>query len=371
MNSVNIPDRLRLLNSNKEVSEELIAFIKEQGFSKIALVTTKTPTGLITNELEIALFDHVENLKTFQVMTPSVAYVNQLQLSDFDLVIGIGGGKVIDTAKYAAHINNIPCISIPTSISNDGICSPVSVLKEKQNKYISLGATMPIALLVPLHIIERSGNESLISGVGDLLSNLSAIEDWKLANKETNEYIDDYAVMISENSALSVFFQIKNYILQNKSKNQFLKENLKIIIESIALSGIAMEVSGTSRPASGAEHLISHAIDELFGGLKPHGIQVAFGMYITTFIRAELGYISKDTFGELRAVLRYLGLPTTLSSLGITKEQLIKAIIHAPETRADRYTILNKIKLDNNYLSNLLDNLFENKVENYSEVKSS
>ena len=200
MNSVNIPDKLRLLNSNKEVADELIGFIKEQGFSKIAFVTTKTPNILITNELEILLYKYLDThigaslLKTFQVITPSVAYVNQLQLSDFDLVIGIGGGKVIDTAKYAAHINNIPCVSIPTSISNDGICSPISVLKEKQNKHVSLGATMPIALFVPIHIIEKLSDESLISGIGDLLSNLSAIEDWRLANKETNERIDDYAV---------------------------------------------------------------------------------------------------------------------------------------------------------------------------------
>lgn len=362
MNSVNIPDKLRLLNSNSEIANELISFIKEQGFSKIALLTSKTPNHLITNELEVSLFDHVEKLKTFQVINPSVSYVNQIQLSEFDLVIGIGAGKVIDTAKYAAHINKIPCISVPTSISNDGICSPISVLKGKQNRYESLGATMPIALLVPVHLIEKSEDDSLISGIGDLLSNFSATEDWKLANKETSEYIDDYAVLISENAALNVFTQVKNYILQNKSKELFLKENLKVIIESIALSGIAMEVSGTSRPASGAEHLISHSIDELFGGLKPHGIQVAFGMYITTFIRAELDYVSNNTFQELRAVLRYLGLPTTLSSLGITKEQLIKAIIYAPQTRPDRYTILNKIKLEEKFVSKMLDKLFENKM---------
>ena len=124
-----------------------------------------------------------------------------------------------------------------------------------------------------------------------------------------------------------------------------------------------MEVSGTSRPASGAEHLISHAIDELFGGLKPHGIQVAFGMYITTFIRAELDYISKNAFHELRAVLRYLGLPTTLSSLGITKDQLVQAIIHAPQTRTNRYTILNKIKLEETSIHQILEQLFDSKIE--------
>ncbi len=366
MNSINIPDKLKLLNSNKEMADEFITFIKEQSFSKIAFITTKTPNHLITNELEVAVFDHVEKLKTFQVINPSVAYVNQLQLPEFDLVVGVGGGKAIDTAKYAAHINNLPFVSIPTLISNDGICSPISVLKEKQNRYVSLGATMPIALFVPMHLIEECGEESLVSGVGDLLSNLSAIEDWKLASKGKNEYIDDYAVMISENAALCVFTQIKNYILQNKSKEQFLQNNLKMIIESIVLSGIAMEIAGTSRPASGAEHLISHAVDELFGGFKPHGVQVAFGMYVITFIRSELGYVSKEMFQELRAVLRYLGLPTTLSSLGITKEQLIEALIFAPQTRSDRMTVFNKIKLEEKHISELLEKLFESKT--YSAV---
>ena len=217
MTQINIPYRLRILSSNQEVGEELINLINEQGFSKVAFITTTTPNHLITNDLETALSGKLEKLKTFQVVNASIAYVNQLPIVDFDLVIGVGGEKVIDTAKYAAHLNNIPCISIPTTISNDGICSPIAVLKEKQNRYKSLGAAIPIALFVPLHLIEKSDEESLISGIGDLLSNLSAIEDWKLASKETGEYIDDYAVMISKNAALTVFSEIKNYILQRKT----------------------------------------------------------------------------------------------------------------------------------------------------------
>lgn len=362
MNQINIPYRLRILNSNQEIANELLEIIKEHGFKKIALITTKTPNYLITNELETLLSRKVEKLKTFQVINASIAYVNQLPLTDFDLVVGIGGGKVIDTAKYAAHINNLPCISTPTTISNDGICSPIAVLKEKEGRYKSLGAKMPIALLVPLHLIKQSEEESLISGVGDLLSNLSAIRDWQLANKETGEPIDDYAVMIAKTAALNVFSEIKNYILQHKTKEQFLNDNLTTIIESLALSGIAMEIAGTSRPASGAEHLISHSIDELFGGLKQHGIQVAFGMYVSAFLWSELGYISKNCFHEIRAVLRFIGLPTTLSGIGLSKEQLIEAIIHAPETRSERYTILNKIKLEKSSLNELLDKLFESKI---------
>ena len=358
MNPINIPYRLEFLNSNKELSNELIRFIKEEGFSKVAIITSKTPTYLITNELEALLFSSLEKIKTFQVVHASVSYVNQIPLNDFDVVIGLGGGKVIDTAKYAAHLNKIPCISIPTAITNDGICSPISVLKEKQNKSVSLGSTIPIALFVPLHLIEKSEEENIISGIGDLLSNLSAVADWELAHKESGEFIDNYAAMVSRQAALTIYTQIKNYILQNKTREEFIKENLKTIIESLALSGIAMEIAGTSRPASGAEHLISHSIDELFGGSKPHGSQVAFGMYITTFIRTSLELISKNNFEELKTVLKFIGLPISLHSIGLTKEQLTKAIIHAPTTRAERYTILNKIELTKENVNNLLNNLF-------------
>ena len=66
MNPINIPYKLEILSSNKELIEKLVRFVQEQGFSKIALITSKTPTNLITNDLEVALFDSVEKVKTFQ-----------------------------------------------------------------------------------------------------------------------------------------------------------------------------------------------------------------------------------------------------------------------------------------------------------------
>lgn len=358
MNQINIPYKLRVLQSNAEVINELLQIIEEENIKKIVFITSKTPNSLITNSLEIALSDKVEKIKTFQVMDASVARVNQIPAEGFDLVIGVGGGKVLDVAKYTAHINNLPCVSIPTSISNDGICSPIAVLKEKHNRYVSLGSSIPFAMLVPLHLIQNSDEEQLVSGVGDLLSNLTAIEDWRLASKETGEAIDDYAVIIAENASNEVLLLIEKYILLRKTREQFFKNNLKTVINALSLSGIAMEIAGTSRPASGAEHLISHSIDELYGGVKQHGIQVAFGMYLMTYFRFKKGLASKEQFEEIRAVLRYLGIPTTLPTIGLTKEQLVKAILHAPNTRPGRYTYLTKMNLDERELDRLLDELF-------------
>lgn len=358
MNQINVPHKLKLFDSSEELFKELLKTLNERSFKRIAIITSPTPTHLITSNLEIFLFHHLDKLKTYLVVEPSVSYVNQLPLNDFDVVIGVGGGKVIDVAKYAAHINHIPCISIPTSISNDGICSPIAVLKVKPNKFGSLGASIPFAMYVPMHLIQQSDKIYLISGIGDLLSNITAIDDWQLAYREKSEEIDDYAVIVSYNASSEILLLIEKYILLGKSLDLFLKENLKSIIYSLALSGIAMEIAGTSRPASGAEHLISHAIEELYGNKKPHGIQVAFGMYVMSFIKYKYGFITQNEFEELRAVLRFLGIPITLSTIGLTVEELAKAIIHAPHTRSNRYTYLNKINLNQNHLMALLDELF-------------
>ena len=358
MNQINIPIKLRIVHSNNEVINELTQIVKDTGASKVAFISSKTPTHLITNQLETALFNLLEKVTTFQALDTSVASINQIPLENFDLIVGVGGGKIIDVAKYASHINKIPCISIPTSISNDGICSPISVLKGKDNKYQSLGATIPTAMIVPLHLIKSSDPESTLAGIGDLISNLSSVLDCRLAVQVAKEPINDYSVMIAETAALTVYIQAKNYILMNKKKEQFIADNLESIVNSLALSGIAMEIAGSSRPASGGEHLISHSIDELFGNLKPHGIQVAFGTYITSIIRYKLGHVSKNFVEELRAVLRYFELPFTLSGIGLTKDKLIQAIIHAPNTRPNKYTVLNEIKLEKQNLEDLLDILF-------------
>ncbi len=371
-NQINIPQKLKFLHSNNEVANELIEFIDQEEFRNVAFITSKTPNHLITNALELALFDHVDTLKTFQVISPSISFINQLPLKEFDLIVGIGGGKVIDTAKYAGFINEIPCISIPTAISNDGICSPIAVLKEKENKYKSFGAEIPIALLVPMHLIEqnqKASYDSITSGIGDLISNISAVEDWELAKNDAFEEVDDYACMISKTSALTILNGIKNAMLSKKTKEEFINENLRSIVESLALSGIAMEIAGTSRPASGAEHLISHSIDELFGGVKPHGIQVAFSTMITSFLRAELGISTHTTFEEIKEALHFLGLPTTLSELGLPKGKLIEAIIHAPNARPGKYTILNTVQLNEKYLDNLIDKMLDYKTNlNISKV---
>ena len=100
-----------------------------------------------------------------------------------------------------------------------------------------------------------------------------------------------------------------------------------------------MICSGTSRPASGGEHEISHAIDELHGGLAMHGAQVAFGCIVTAALYEE-------DVGALVKRLETLGLPSRPQDLGLDEEQLVAVLVEAPETRPGRFTILEHSELD-------------------------
>jgi glycerol-1-phosphate dehydrogenase [NAD(P)+] len=100
---------------------------------------------------------------------------------------------------------------------------------------------------------------------------------------------------------------------------------------------VAMATAGTSRPCSGGEHLISHALDALLGSnASPHGVQVALG---TLMLAKPHGF----DLPKLRSVLRSCGVPVTLEEAGIDLDIMKKAVEIAPSMRPDRYTVLNEL----------------------------
>ena len=114
---------------------------------------------------------------------------------------------------------------------------------------------------------------------------------------------------------------------------------LRTLADALVLSGKAMIQAGTSRPASGGEHEISHAIDELYGGRALHGAQVAFGCILSVRLYG-------DDHVLFRERLRRLGLPQHPGDLHLTSEDAVRVLLHAPETRPGRYTIVEAAGLD-------------------------
>lgn len=246
------------------------------------------------------------------------------------VALGVGGGKVLDVAKMVATRIKCPFVSVPTVISHDGICSPIAVLKDGEGKSQSLGACMPHGLIGDLDVIAKSPVRTRRAGVGDLVSNLSALSDWRLAQKSGKEEIDDFAYLLSNTAALSVLKSEKKEI----EDRVFLRE----IMNGLVLSGIAMEIAGTSRPCSGGEHEFSHALDAI-GTPALHGEQVAVGTILCSYVRGE-------DWQSYREVFELVGLPVGASGLGLYSDTVVKALVEAPKTRPDRYTILEHVGID-------------------------
>lgn len=271
----------------------------------------------------------------FAVEDASLASAGLLQqaLSErgYDAVVGIGGGRTLDVAKYAATRAGVPMVAVATNLAHDGICSPVASLLHAHGKG-SYGVSMPLAVLVDLDYVRSAPDRLVRAGIGDVLSNLSAIEDWLLAQRELGEPVDGLAVAVAQNAAEAVLGRT-----DSTDSDAF----LVTLAQSLVLSGMAMAVAGSSRPCSGACHEFLHAVDQLFPGVADHGELAGVGALFATSLRDDAG-----TFDALTGCLRRHHLPTSPADLGLDVDQFVAAVQAAPDTRPGRYTVLEHLDLD-------------------------
>jgi glycerol-1-phosphate dehydrogenase [NAD(P)+] len=257
----------------------------------------------------------------------------RLRAGFYDAVVGIGGGRTIDVAKYAASLSGLPVVAVATSLAHDGIASPVaSLIDDDAGRKSSYGVTMPIAVVVDLDYVRRSEPAMRRSGIGDAISNLSAIADWRLAEQERGEAVDGVAVTFARIAATSIVHREDGI-----DDDAF----LIALAESLVLSGLAMATAGSSRPCSGGDHEILHAIDHLFPDAANHGELAGACSLFTSFLRGDDGL----TRGIDDCLTRH-GLPRLPGDLGLSEEQFVEAVAAAPGTRPDRFTILEHLALD-------------------------
>jgi glycerol-1-phosphate dehydrogenase [NAD(P)+] len=261
----------------------------------------------------------------------ATALARRLREGFNDALVGIGGGRTIDLAKYAASLSGLPMVAVATSLAHDGLASPVASLEDHGRKG-SYGVQMPIAVMVDLDYVRRSDPAMRRGGIGDVVSNLSAIADWRLAERVRGETVDGVAVTFARTAATSIVHREDGI-----DDDAF----LIALAEALVLSGLAMATAGSSRPCSGGDHEILHAIDHLFPGTAAHGELAGAASLFTAFLREEDGLCA-----GLDTCLRRHALPRLPADLGLTEEQFADAVVHAPQTRPDRYTILEHLGLD-------------------------
>ena len=265
-----------------------------------------------------------------------------------DAIVAVGGGRCLDVAKLAAARAGLVNVAVPTQLSHDGICSPVAVVPDASGKTESLGAVEPRFVFLSLPTLVRAPVESLAAGLGDLLANPLALRDWALAAERGLEEIDQRAWDLSVES-----FELINVHL-DRDTNVSASDPLfhRRLADALILSGMAMIVAGTSRPASGSEHEISHAIDERLGGRAMHGAQVAFGCIFSVALYGD----DTDAF---RGRLKRLGLPQHPSDLSMSEQEVVDVLLAAPDTRPGRFGILEDANLDETGISALVKKIWQ------------
>ncbi|MBA2578215.1 MAG: iron-containing alcohol dehydrogenase family protein [Euzebyaceae bacterium] len=260
-----------------------------------------------------------------------------------DLLLAVGGGRVIDVAKLAARHAHLDVVTVPTSVANDGISSPVASLRDDAGFRQSYAAVMPTGVIVDTDIVATAPENTLLAGFGDLLSNVTAVLDWRLAGRCGADRFDEFSAAMAEHAALPALH----------ASSPRAPETIAVLASGLVLSGLAMAIAGSSRPCSGAEHLISHSLDAILGPRSHlHGLQVALGTLVSAAAHGR--YVD-----ELHAAFRALGLPRNPGAVGLSWDDVCAGVIKAPDTRPGRYTILNEIDLDEISVRDLLDRAFD------------
>ncbi|MCR4887697.1 MAG: iron-containing alcohol dehydrogenase family protein [Ruminococcus sp.] len=275
----------------------------------------------------------------------AVSIAKKVCVEDIKVIIGIGGGRVLDTAKYAAHISKAVYICMPTSLSNDSLASPFSVLETYGNARKTFACKIPTAIIVDTNMIINAPEGQTLSGIGDTIAKHTALYDWKLSASKTASQVDDFAYALSRMSFDSVY-----HCDQKDMKSRVF---IRILSRALVMGGLAMEIAGSSRPCSGSEHLFAHAIEEYYPDVKiSHGLAVALGTIPACIFQ------NQDING-LMSFFKTHRLDISPASYGITEDMFVDMWEKARTVRTGRITILDEIKHDKVQLNEIYNRMVE------------
>lgn len=167
-----------------------------------------------------------------------------------DLLVAVGSGTVHDITRYCANERGLPFFSVPTAASVDGFVSTVAAMTWHGFKK-SFIAIAPLYVVADSVIFSKAPARLTAAGIGDLLGKYTAIADWRIAHAVTGEYLCD-RICAMELEAIRTVCENLDAIRAGDA------EASEQLMYGLLLSGLAMQMIGNSRPASGSEHHMSH-----------------------------------------------------------------------------------------------------------------
>ena len=286
------------------------------------------------------------------------------KLGDAELIVGIGSGVIQDLCKYVAFNHKMPYLVVATAPSMDGYASSGAAMITDGMK-VTYSAGMPMAILADTQVLKDAPLEMLKAGYGDIIGKFSSLNDWKLSHCIHGEYLCDYIYDLT-------FEQIQGTLKLASGILKRDEQSIATLMEALVVIGIMMSFAGSSRPASGSEHHLSHFF-EITGIIEgtdyfSHGIDVAYSTVITAQIREEIlkkqfpKEIFRPTPADYKAAMESvyksvaqgcmdlqekMGRYTAeLAPIYLEKEQEIRAILKEMPTAKEIEEMLALVELD-------------------------
>jgi glycerol-1-phosphate dehydrogenase [NAD(P)+] len=318
-------------HTDEQINHRVIETLQMQGF-----------------ELSIARFND-------EKLVPNEGAVGAILMAmdrDTHGIVAVGSGTINDLARFVGSRIEKPVISIATAPSMDGYAAAGSSLVVKGAKKTLKGVPVT-AIYGELNVISQAPFDMIQAGFGDIIGKKTSLADWALSRLVTQEYwCDDIVALMDE--AADTCIENGQAIAQREPKA------IGQLMDALVLSGVAMSLADDTRPASGAEHMISHFMvmkDIEQGKIIPsHGITVAFGTLVVshlyefllhhpTFLRrSDARQIVEGiqpylpSVAQTKGWLKMIGLPLHPEGYAVDRALLGEIIRKAGFIR-DRFTI--------------------------------
>ncbi|MHA2376934.1 MAG: iron-containing alcohol dehydrogenase [Candidatus Thorarchaeota archaeon] len=325
-----------------ECTSEVI--ISEGAISELNWILAEYKRPLIVSDVVIydkygQIVENVVDADVIWSISPVFRKGLVKQYHDIDVIMGFGGGKSIDLAKMFAMEANLEWISVPTAASHDGIASDVASVMHDGYRY-SEKCKNPKLILADLSIMATAPHLLTLSGIGDIVSKASSLAEWRLANEHAGEVLDEKVYAIVETALKAVMKD----------------DRIGSLVKSMIDVGNAMTLFGSSRPCSGTEHAISHAMDRRMQSL--HGLQVAFNTPLSIYFLELAGY-TKHSASGIKTFLLERKMPVTLKELDMTRKMYLDDIHHALKImeKRERYSVLSHCKTSDDDLTKAISEI--------------
>ena len=240
-------------------------------YNKVLIVADENTYGVCGEKVLAQLNDKQVKKVIFSgatVLVPNEDAISMVEqnLADSEIILAVGSGVIQDLCKYVSHFNKIPYIDVATAPSMDGYASDGAAMILGGMKE-TVKAGLPISIIADTEVLRN------------------ALNDWKISNLINGEYLCDFIYDLT-------FDQIQKCLSLAQGLKERREDSIKSLMDALVVIGILMSFAGSSRPASGSEHHLSHFF-EITGIVenKPylsHGLDVAYSTVITAKVREEL-----------------------------------------------------------------------------------